>query len=110
MQRTVRYHHAVHVREGGACDYDQRWLALCGAAAPDDAQSKDGRVRALPWPRLGEGYLSPGLFVLLGIQRDFDGGEGGGYVGGEPIERMMSMWCARVAGPHDGHVVCRPRV
>ena len=37
-------------------------------------RSKDGRVRALPWPCLGEGYLSPGLFILLGIPRSLDGG------------------------------------
>ena len=66
-------------------------------------------MRALPWPRLGEGYLSPGLFILLGIPRDFDGGEGGGYDGGEPIgphDGHVHGWL----GPHDGHVVCRPRV
>ena len=98
LSMSVKVEHAVTIRDGSHC---------AGAASPDDMRSKDGRVRALPWPRLREGYLSPGLFILLGIPRDFDGGEGGGYVGGEPIERMMSMWCAAVAGwPHDGHVVC----
>ena len=84
LSMSVKVEHAVTIRDGSHC---------AGAASPDDMRSKDGRVRALPWPRLREGYLSPGLFILLGIPRDFDGGEGGGYVGGEPIERMMSMRC-----------------